>query len=187
MRVLIIPEDSRRDKDILKPLFESLFKSIGKPRARVEVCENPVLGGVGEALKSERVAEIVRDNEGMTDIFILCVDRDGNLRRRQRLDDLEAEFGAGRNFFAENAWEEIETWVLAGLALPPGWNWQIVRAEVQVKEIYFEPLVGQLNLSQRPGGGRKVLALEAAREIDLIRRKCPQDFDALARRLEAVV
>lgn len=187
MRVLVIPEDSRRDKDILKPLFESLFRSIGKPRARVQVCENPVLGGVAEALKSERITEVVRDNEGMTDIFILCVDRDGNTGRRQRLDSLEGEFGAERTFFAENAWEELETWVLAGLDLPAGWNWQTIRAEIQVKEVYFEPLVEQRNLSQVSDGGRKSLALEAARRIASIRQKCPEDFDALARRLEAVV
>ena len=187
MRVLIIPEDSRRDKDILKPLFESLFKSIGKPRARVQVCENPVLGGVGEALKSERIAEIVNDNEGMTDIFILCVDRDGNAGRRQRLDSLEDEFGAERTFFAENAWEELETWVLAGLDLPAGWNWPTVRAEIQVKEVYFDLLVEQRNMSQTPDGGRKSLAVEAARRITSIRQKCPDDFDAIARRLEAVV
>ena len=50
----------------------------------------------------------------MTDIFILCVDRDGDTNRRQRLDRLEVEFGAGRTFFAENAWEELETWVSGG-------------------------------------------------------------------------
>ena len=185
MRVLIIPEDSRRDKDILKPLFESLFKSIGKPKARVQVCENPVLGGVAEALKSERIAEIVTDNGGMTDIFILCVDRDGKTGRRQRLNSLEQEFGAERTFFAANAWEELETWVLAGLDLPAGWNWQTVRAEIQVKETYFEPLAAQRSISQAPDGGRKPLAQEAASRIASIRQKCPEDFDALARRLEA--
>ena len=187
MRVLIIPEDSRRDKDILKPLFESLFKSIGKPRARVQVCENPVLGGVGEALKSERIAEIVNDNEGMKDIFILCVDRDGNAGRRQRLDSLEDEFGAERIFFAENAWEELETWVLAGLDLPAGWNWQTVRAEIQVKEVYFDPLVEQRNLSHTPDGVASLWQWRQRSRIASIRQKCPDDFDAIARRLEAVV
>ena len=79
----------------------------------------------------------------MTDIFILCIDRDGKEGRRQRLDQIEAEFGDVRVFLAENAWEEIETWVLAGLNLPTDWNWSTVRAEVQVKETYFEPLAAQ--------------------------------------------
>ena len=187
MRVLVIPEDSRKDKFILKPLFESLFRSIGKSQARIRVCEDPVLGGVREALKSSNMSEIIRRQGGMTQIFILCVDRDGEAGRRQRLREMEQEFGIGRVFLAENAWEELETWVLAGLNLPAGWNWQSVRAEIQVKETYFKPLVDERNLSQALGGGRKPLAEEAARRINLIRQKCPEDFDALARRLEAVV
>ena len=183
MRVLIIPEDSRRDKDILKPLFESLFTSIGKPKARIQVCENPVLGGVVEALKSERIREIVSDNEGMTNIFILCVDRDGKAGRCERLNELEEEFGNVRTFFAENAWEEIETWVLAGLDLPAGWNWANVRGEISVKERYFEPFASQRGVAGTPGGGCKPLAEEAARNIPAIRRKCPEDFDVLAQRL----
>ena len=44
----------------------------------------------------------------MIDIFILCVDRDGDLGRRARLDNIELEFGGERVLFAVNAWEEIE-------------------------------------------------------------------------------
>ena len=33
------------------------------------------------------------------------------------------------SFLAENAWEEIEAWVLAGLNLPSDWSWAEVRAE----------------------------------------------------------
>ena len=57
-----------------------------------------MLGGVEEALKSDRIAEVVEQHEGMTDVFVLCVDRDGDVGRRRRLDDIEAEFGnAGRS------------------------------------------------------------------------------------------
>ena len=187
MNVLVIPEDFRHDQYILKPLFSRLFRSIGKPRARIDVCRDPLLGGVGEALKAERIAEVIRKHGGMTDIFILCIDRDGNCNRRQTLDGLEAEFGDKQTFLAENAWEELETWVLAGLNLPPDWNWKTVRAEVKVKKTYFEPLVARRNLSNTPGGGRKPLGVEAARRVAVIRQKCPEDFDTLARRLEAVV
>ena len=187
MRVLVIPEDSRKDKFILKPLFEALFRSIGKSQARIRVCEDPVLGGVSEALKSGNILEIIKRQGGMTQIFILCVDRDGEAGRHQRLREMEKEFGIVCVFLAENAWEEVETWVLAGLNLLPGWSWQSVRAERQVKEIYFEPLVEQRNLSRAPGRGRKALSEEAARRIGAIRQKCPEDFDSLALRLEAVV
>lgn len=146
-----------------------------------------MLGGIGEATKSERVSEIVERYEAMIDVFILCVDRDGNEGRRRRLDQLEQEFGDGRVFLAENAWEELETWVLAGVALPTNWGRADVRAEVHVKEQYFDVLVGQRGLGDHPGGGRKPLAEEAAGRLAAIRRKCPEDFDALARRIEAAV
>ena len=187
MNVLIIPEDFRKDQYILKPLFSRLFRALGKSRVRVQICLDPLLGGAAEALKSERIADVVSRHRGMTDIFILCVDRDGNEGRRQRLDQIEEKFGGDWTFLGENAWEEIETWVLAGLNLPAGWSWRDVRAEIQVKEVYFDPLVAQRGLNDEPGGGRKPLGEEAARRIDAIRRKCPQDFDALARRLEVVV
>ena len=75
------------------------------------MCLEPLLGGVGEALKTERIQEVIDQHDGMTDIFILCVDRDGDLGRRIRLNQIEDDFGTGRIFLAENAWEEIETWV----------------------------------------------------------------------------
>ncbi len=185
MKVLVIPEDFRNDQYVLKPILNRLFETIGERQARIRVCQDPLLGGIGEAMKSERVAEIVERYEAMTDIFILCVDRDGNEGRRQRLDQLEQEFADGRVFIAENAWEELETWVLAGIDLPTNWRWADVRAEVQVKELYFDVLVGQRGLGDHPGGGRKPLAKEASGRLDAIRQKCPEDFDALVRRIEA--
>ena len=187
MNVLVIPEDSRKDKFILKPLFESLLRSIGRPKAHVRVCEDPVLGGVREALKSSRLWEIVKRHGGMTSIFILCVDRDRDLERRHRLRAIEQEFRDKRFFLAENAWEELETWVLAGLDLRDDWVWTEVRAEIDVKERYFNEIVRERGVGRAPGGGRKPLGEEAARRIDAIRQKCPEDFDALARRLEAIV
>lgn len=186
MNVLVIPEDFRKDQYILKPLFERLFRSLGGRRARVRVCQDPALGGIGEALKSERILEIVSRYEGMTEIFILCVDRDGVATRRLSLDRLEEEFGNGRVFIAENAWEELETWVLAGVDLPRGWRWADVRSEVQVKERYFDVLAQERRVADGPGGGRKALGEEAARRIPAIRQKCREDFDHLAGRLGAL-
>ena len=187
MRVLIIPEDFRKDQHILKPLFTKLFQHLGVRQAQVEICLDPLLGGIGEALKLERIVEIVEQEAPMRDIMVLCVDRDGVVGRRQRLDDIEAEiqaqFGSGVLFFAVNAWEELETWVLAGVDLPSEWRWADVRAEVNVKERYFEPLAIRHGVADSQGGGRKTLSEEASRRIPAIRRKCPEDFDALAERL----
>ena len=188
MNVLVIPEDFRNDQYLLRPLFKRLFAAIGKGNANVDVCLDPLLGGVNEALKSERIQEVINQHDGMTDLFILCVDRDGEEGRRQRLNQIEGEFGNDRIFLAENAWEEIETWTLAGLRLPREWNWADVRAEIHVKERYFDVLANERGVADRPGGGRKVLGEEAAsnvRRIRRIRQRCPEDFDALARRIEA--
>ena len=127
------------------------------------------LGGVREALKVERLYQI-RDAYPMVKLFVLCVDRDGKVGRKTRLDQIEARLGA--RFLAENAWEEIETWILAGLRLPKKWKWGVIRAEVHVKETYFEPLAREREVSDSPGGGRGVLAREAVRNIAAIRKKC---------------
>ena len=191
MNVLIIPEDFRKDQYILKPLFTRLFRQLGVRSVEVEVCQNPLLGGVGEALKSDNMTRILERRRGMYDLYILCVDRDGEVGRRQRLDDIEAaiqaRFGDRVRFFAENAWEELETWVLAGLDLPGEWRWADVRTEIHVKEQYFEPLAIMRGLAGSTGGGRRALAEEASRRILAIRRKCPEDFNALAERLETGV
>lgn len=185
MNVLIIPEDFRNDQYILKPLFSRLFRDLGASSAQVRVCQDPLLGGVAEALKSERLNEIVERYVGMIDIFILCVDRDGVLGRRQRLNAIESEFGGAGAFFAENAWEELETWLLAGLDLPTRWAWADVRAEIDVKERFYEVLARGRGVGDGPGHGRKELGEEAARNLDAIRLKCPEGFDALARRAES--
>lgn len=187
MNVLVIPEDFRKDQYVLQPLFRRLFRTLGKPNAKVGICRDPLLGGVGEALKSERLAEVVEQHGGMTDILILCVDRDGQQGRRQRLDAIEEEFSVAANFLAENAWEELETWVLAGLKLPNHWKWLEVRAEVNVKEHYFDELARKLGVADAPGGGRKPLGEQAADRIPAIRKKCPEDFDTLASRLAEIV
>ena len=191
MNVFIIPEDFRKDQYILKPLFTRLFRHLGVRSVEVEVCQNPLLGGVSEALKSDNMTRILERRRGMYDLYILCVDRDGEVGRRQRLDGIEAaiqaRFGDRVRFFAENAWEELETWVLAGLDLPGEWRWADVRAEIHVKEQYFEPLAARRGLAGSTGGGRKALAEEASRRIRAIRQKCPEDFDALAQRLESSI
>ena len=185
MNILVIPEDFRKDQYILKPLISRLFRHLGAPNPRIAICRDPLLGGIGEALKLSKLTEIFNEQRGMTDIFILCVDRDGSTGRRQRLNELETLFGA--TFLTENAWEEIETWVLAGVDLPGNWRWADVRTEVQVKERYFEPLAVLRGLSDSTDGGRQTLGLEASRRIRAIRQKCPEDFDSLARRLETAL
>ena len=106
VNVLVIPEDFRQDQYILKPIISALFEHIGV-RARVRVCQDPLLGGVEEALKWERQKEIIDRYRGMVQLFLLIVDRDGKENRWQQLERLEGlareELAGQALFFADNA------------------------------------------------------------------------------------
>lgn len=189
MRVLVIPEDSRRDKDILKPLVQALLAEVGRPRAKVRVCEKPVLGGVAEALKWERIREIIDLWGGQTDLILLVVDRDGaqNAGRSLSLASLEQQslalLGDGKALLGEVAIEEIEVWVLAGHALPAEWQWRDIRAEPHPKESYFATFLAEHRKVSGDAAGRAIVAEEAARAIKRVLALCPEDLGRLARRI----
>lgn len=187
-RVLVIPEDFRKDEFLLKPILEKMLEAAGR-RATLRVCKDPLLGGVREALKWSRIQEILDRYRGMVDCFLLIVDRDGLPNRKKSLAALEGEaaefLGAQGLFFAENAWQEIEVWALAGLSdLPRSWNWKSIRAEPNAKEVFFERYVRRKGLTAEPFGGRLRLGQEAARSYARIRRLCGEDVGALESRLK---
>ena len=191
MNVLIIPEDFRKDQYILKPVISKLLSLAGKPKAKLRVCLDPLLGGVGEALKWERIEEII-DMYPMVQLFLLVVDRDGKSGRRTALDGIEKKADAkftvlgtatSRTLLAENAWQEIEVWALAGVEMPKEWAWKDVRAEVNPKEVYFEKLAKQRGLLDEPGQGRVTLGREAALNYSRIKSLCKEDVAALEKRV----
>lgn len=187
MRVLVIPEDFRKDQYVLKPIVEAMLRHLGTARATVVVCQDPRLGGVGQALRWERIQEIVSRYKGMVDLFLLCVDRDGEAGRRAALDRIEERaievLPQGRLLLAENAWQEIEVWVLAGHELPSEWSWQEIRAEINPKERYFLPFARSRGLLDEPGEGRRTLGREAASQYRRIRTRCPEDVAGLEERV----
>lgn len=178
-KVLIVPEDFRKDQYVLKPIIERLLDTL-TPRARVRVCQDPLLGGVGEALKSERILDILDRYRGMVDLFLLIVDRDCDPNRRAKLDHLEATArqtltGSRTRLLATEAHQEVEVWVLAGL---PDWRspdpWTAVRAHCDPKEAYYDPYARVRGLLDAPAEGRQQLADEAARNYPRIRQRCPE-------------
>ncbi len=92
-----------------------------------------------------------------------------------------------RILFAENAWQEIEVWVLSGHKLPANWNWQAIRKEVHPKENYFLPFAEKRSLLDEPGEGRRTLAEEAVRQYQRIRQLCPEDVAILEDRIRSWV
>lgn len=188
-RVLVIPEDFRKDEPLLQPIVERMLEACGRP-ARVRILKDPLLGGVTEALKWERIQEILDRYRNMVDCFLLIVDRDGVETRQERLNRLEAKardfLGSPDRLFAENAWQEVEVWALAGLRdLPKDWAWKTIRGAVHAKEEFFERYVELRGLETEPFGGRQRLGEEAARNYARIRKLCPEDVGALESRLKA--
>ncbi len=186
LNVLVIPEDFRKDQYVLGPVVRRMLSEVGKPRARVEVCKDPLLGGVEQALKWERIADVI-DMYSMVQLFLLIVDRDGKATRRSKLNTLEAKaaekLGIGRKLLGEHAWQEIEVWALAGQDLPKSWQWKVIRQEEHPKEAYFEPFAASRNLSSEPGEGRTTLGREAAANYPKVRSRCREDVESLECRL----
>ncbi len=197
MNVLIIAEDPINDQHVLKPVIEAMLRYLGKTAAKVAVHQER-LGGFGQALRKERISQIVRERRHNVDLFLECIDRDcqyeGNPEaiqdRRRALDFIEhhvREQFPGVNFLAENAIEEIEVWVLAGLdwsAAFPEWNWQGIRTHCNPKEAFFEPLAKRLGVFAEPGHGRQPLGEQAAKHYARrLRVLCKEDLLALERRM----
>jgi len=189
MNVMIIPEDFRKDQHILQPIVMAMLASLGKVRAKVDVCRDPLLGGISQAMNAAELAQIIAARP-MIDLFLLCVDRDNEVARRARIDQLELELQplirkSGGLFLGENAWQEAEVWVLAGHDLPPNWSWTEVRAERDPKEKYFEPLARELGMDSEDDGGRKKMSIKAARRYRRVYQLCREDIRVLHKRLSA--
>lgn len=189
MTVLLITEDHVRDQYVLKPLVKALFTRLGKPKAIVQVCTNPRLRGVADAMSADRMVEVFEEHP-TADIFILCVDRDGQSGRRMALDSLEARCGSrlpqDAAFLGVCAHQEIEVWILAGMTnLPPDWSWSEVRAEPDAKEHHYLSYATKRDVRGFQDQGRRVLSREAATNLDRVLQLCPEDLGDLKSRLEA--
>ncbi len=101
----------------------------------------------------------------MFHLYLLCVDRDGDANRLAKLNDLEKKakkvVGEGRAFLAENAWQEVEVWLLMGHELPRKWDWRKIRKEIHPKEHYYQPFAESLGVLDLPDEGRDELARKA--------------------------
>lgn len=186
MNVLILPEDFTVDQYMLKPLIEALLEAVGKPNADVRVCQDPRFRGIGQLLDWRLLEPVLIRYRGMIDLFLICVDRDGEEGRKEslnRLEQLAEEIAPGRIVLAENAWQEIEVWVLAGHVLPKGWSWKVIRQERDPKEKYYVPFAERRGLLDEPAQGRKRLAEKAASQYRRVRTRCPEDFANLEARL----
>ena len=109
MNVLIVTDDFRKDQYIAKPIVEAMLAAAGKPHAHVMV-QQELRGGVSEVIDWHNIERVLDSNQGMVDLFLLLVDRDGVPTRRAALNALEEKAAKllvpPKKFLAENAWQE---------------------------------------------------------------------------------
>ena len=186
MKILIIAEDYRHDQYILKPILKAMMAHLGKPNTKIQMCIDPLIRGISQALNWSIIEEVI-DMHQWIDLFIICVDRDGKSGAQNSLNRLEEKAATiltpAKHLIGENAWQEVEVWALAGHDLPNQWSWQDIRAEVSLKETYFEPFVALEGLQDSPGRGRKILGEAAARRYPRIRKLCKADVLNLENRI----
>lgn len=181
MNVLVIAEDYRHDQYILKPLVHAMLTYVGRPRANVEMCRDPMLRGWSQVKAIDALKQVVSRN-AMADLFLLLVDRDGTAARRDELDAIERRNDSillydRHALMSACAHQEVEVWLLAGHDLPSDWSWSRVRQHPNPKEVYYQPFAQEAGAFQGPGRGRKRLGEAAARRYDRIRQLCAEIQD----------
>ena len=188
LNVMLILEDYRKDQYIIVPIIRKMFEALGKPRANVRPCMDPLIGGINQALDWSELQNVIARYQ-MYDLFLLIVDRDGEETRCKKLERLESESQKkfpSKAFLAEHAWQEIEVWALAGQKdLPSVWRWPEIRAERDPKERYFKPYADTRGLENEPGEGRTTLGKEAALNYHRVRTLCPEDIGRLEERIRS--
>ncbi len=183
MNVLVIPENPKYDRHVLRPIMERMITSWLGLNARIDVDDQIPLGGISQATRPERLQDVI-DRYEMVDLFILCLDQDDRTDESAEDQIVELE-EAMRNhldrmgryedvFFAVVARREIEAWVLVGCEESGDWTYTEVRREPQVKERYFEPYAEQRGVDEGNFGGRGPLGEEAARNYKTIRQECSE-------------
>lgn len=155
-----------------------MFRHLGKRNAKIDI-HSPGVRGFDAVRRVDSILAMIADFP-TADLFVLCVDRDGDPHRREALNDLESKISqvlpAPRLFLAEHAWQEVEVWALAGIdwRLKPKWTWDAIRNERDAKEAFFEPISRDRNQFDLPGQGRKELGLEADLNYAKVRQNCDE-------------
>ena len=169
---LVVPEDPSNNGYILKPLVVRLLQACGKPNARVDVLPNPRTQGYEHAKALLRGALFERYRH--KDLILFLVDADGKDRRGE-FEALEKEAAnQGTRLVCCAAKQEVEIWLLAGHREKLGAGWQAVRAEVSVKERFFEPFLRENGNPKAAGGGREELMKETLSNYGALLQLCPE-------------
>jgi hypothetical protein len=176
---LVVPEDPVNNGYILKPLVVRLLEACGKPNAKVDVLANPRAQGYEHAKALLRGALL--DRYRHKDLILFLVDADGKDRRGE-FEALEREAAdRGIRLLCCAARQEVEAWLLAGHREKLGIGWQEVRAEVSLKERFFEPFLQNHGNPRAAGGGREALMKQTLSNYGSLLQLCPELADLESR------
>src|SRR5258707_1812392 len=89
MNVLVVPEAYPNDQFILQPIIKAMMASVGKRHANVKILRDTSVEGVSTALHWNTIKAIIQRYVGEVNLFLLFVDRDGEMSRRVKLDNIE--------------------------------------------------------------------------------------------------
>jgi hypothetical protein len=177
--VLVVPEDPTYNGYLLRPLCKRLLCETGRPNANIVVLPKPRVQGIAHAKKLLE-EEIPRDWWHFS-LIIFIADADGLAENRKdefgRLEGLAAERTRPVKLLCCAAEQELETWLLSGhpeKLKSLNWLWQAVRAEVSVKERFFQPFLDRYGDPATPSQGRERLMQEALANYDGIKKRCPE-------------
>jgi len=189
--VLVVPEDPTNNGYLLRPLCRRLLREAGRPNANIVVLPEPKVQGYFHAKKLLE-DRIPRDWWHFELILFIC-DADGLAASRKdefkRLEQLARERTRPVPLICCAAEQELETWLLSGhpeKLKDLGEHWQKIRAEVSVKERFFDPFLEKHGDPATPSQGRERLMQEALKNYDGMKRRCPE-LQELENRIRALI
>lgn len=171
-KVMVVPEDPTYDSYILKPLMKRLLEECGKPNATVQVVTDPKLGGYSIA---KDALPNIAEKYAHFNLFLFLPDADGK-DRTSEFAGLERDIASGQLLCCA-AVQEVETWLLAGYPGKLPASWSEIRADVSVKERYFEPFLKAFGNPNAAGGGREELMKSALSNFSGILSRSPELAD----------
>jgi hypothetical protein len=185
-RVLVVPEDSTNNGYILGPLVEKILARCGKPKARIDVLDDPRVMGYEHAKKLLRTQ--LFEQYRFMDLFLFLPDADGKGESRMaELRALEDEASRqGARLLCCAAQQEVEVWLMAGHRHLLGRPWQEIRSDASVKENIFERFLATHGNPQASGGGREKLMVENLSGYDALLKLCPE-LAELERRIREIL
>ena len=177
--VLVVPEDPTYNGHLLRPLCKRLLREAGRPNANIVVLAEPRIQGFSNAKRP--LEDQIPRNWWHFELILFIPDADSSAENRKdefkRLEKLAEQRTRPVKLICCAAEEELETWLLSGHPenlKRLGWRWSEIRAEISVKERFFQPFLDQYGDPTSPSQGRERQMKEALGNYDGMKQRCPE-------------